>query len=135
MNQSSRAHVWLAQAANDAEHARYSKEGDFYAQACYAAQQAVEKALKALLLHAGGEAGRTHSVVGLRRNLEQVGIAIPDEIMSLADAQDLTRVNIETRYPLGDAEDPPYELFGAEQAERLVTIAERVLSMTKELLS
>ena len=129
-----RARVWLSQAANDAAHARYSMEGGFHAQACYAAQQAVENALKALLLHAGVECDRTHSVVGLRRDLAQAGVPIPDDVMSLADAQDLTRVNIETRYPLGDAEEPPHELFGIEQAQRLVAIAEAVVRTVRGVL-
>jgi HEPN domain-containing protein len=55
-------------------------------------------------------------------------------MLSLQDAQDLTRLNIETRYPMGDAEDAPYELFGPGQAERAIGIAQRVLGMAEAAL-
>lgn len=135
MSERRRAATWLAQAQNDAAHARYALQGGFHAHACYGAQQAVEKALKALLLHAGGDIGRTHSVVGLRRALAEAGVVIPENVLSMAEAQELTRHNIETRYPLGDAEDPPFALFGPEQAGRAVDCAERVLEMAKQALA
>jgi len=134
MNPGSRAIAWLGQAANDLAHARHASDGGFFAQACYAAQQAADKALKALLLHAGHHAGRIHSVVGLRRRLGEAGIEIPDDVLSLADAQELTRLNIETRYPLGDAEDAPFELFGPGHARRAIEIADRVVGLTREIL-
>lgn len=134
MNHPSRAFAWLAQADNDLAHARHAADGGFHAQACYAAQQAVEEALKALLLHAGGDAGRTHSIIGLRKALRSVGIEIPADILSLEEAQDLTRMNIETRYPLGDAEDAPFELFGPEQAGRAITVAERILPLSRQAM-
>ncbi|MEA3276733.1 MAG: HEPN domain-containing protein [Pseudomonadota bacterium] len=134
MAESLRARAWRAQAVNDAAHARYSMEGGFHAQACYAAQQAVEKALKALLLHTGREASHTHSIVGLRRALEEAGVEVPESVLSLAEAQDLTRLNIETRYPLGGAEEAPFELFGSEQAQRMVGVAGRVVTMIEGVL-
>jgi len=130
-----RLRAWLAQARKDEAHARYALEGGFHAHACYSAQQAVEKALKALLLRAGEAAGRTHSVVGLRRALSEASVTIPDDVLSLAEAQDMTRLNIETRYPLGDAEDAPFELFGLEQADRAVAVAGRVLWFVEAVLS
>ena len=134
MRPTSRAGAWLGQAANDLAHARHAAGGEFFAQACYAAQQAAEKALKALLLHSGVDAGRTHSVVGLRRRLMEAGVEVPADVLSLENAQELTRLNIETRYPLGDAEDAPFELFGQEQAHRAITIAERVVRLTEEVM-
>ncbi|OOG24811.1 hypothetical protein B1C78_08295 [Thioalkalivibrio denitrificans] len=134
MNQSTRARAWLAQAENDLAHARHAVQGGFFAQACYAAQQAVEKALKGLLLHSGGEAGRTHSIIGLRKALKEGGIELPADVLSLDEAQDLTRMNIETRYPLGDAEDAPFELFGPEQAARAIAVADRVLPLCRHAI-
>lgn len=130
-----RAKTWLAQAANDSAHARYAMAGGFYAQSCYAGQQAVEKALKALLLYSGHDIGRTHSIVSLRRALTEAGVELPESVISLSDAQDLTRLNIETRYPLGDGDEPPFELFGQEQANRVVAIAERVVDTVQGVLA
>ena len=78
-------------------------------------------------------AGSTR-VVGLRRRLGEAGIEIPDDVLSLTDAQELTRLNIETRYPLGDAEDAPFELFGREHARRAIEIAGRGVGLTQEIL-
>lgn len=82
MNEHNRAATWVAQADNDAAHARHSAQGGFYEQACYSVQQAVEKALKSLLLTAGQDIGRTHSILGLRRTLENAGVSIPTSILS-----------------------------------------------------
>jgi HEPN domain-containing protein len=38
---------WLKQARYDLEAAKYNAEGEFYATACFSAQQSAEKALKA----------------------------------------------------------------------------------------
>jgi HEPN domain-containing protein len=134
MSQRSRATTWLAQAANDVAHARHAYHGGFYSQACYGAQQAVEKALKALLLHAGEDIGRTHSIVGLRKALRVAGVEIPEEVLSLQTAQELTRLNIETRYPLGDGEDAPFELFGDAQAKSSIDCAGRVVELAKNVV-
>lgn len=126
--------VWLAQARNDLAHARHSAGGTFYAQACYSAQQAAEKALKGLLLHACGDLSRTHSIVGLLRELAAAGVAVPEDVLSPIEAQDLTRLNIATRYPLGDAEDAPAVLFGAAHAEAATAAAERIMRFVERLL-
>ena len=48
-----RAPDWLAQAQRDFEHAEQSRGAGRHEWACFAAQQAAEKAVKALHLHAG----------------------------------------------------------------------------------
>ena len=47
---------WLWQAKRDIEHARASALSGFYERACFAAQQAAEKALKALFQRRGADA-------------------------------------------------------------------------------
>jgi HEPN domain-containing protein len=130
----SRAGTWLAQAANDVAHAQHAYHGRFYSQACYGAQQAVEKALKALLLHTGKDGGRTRSILGLRQALQEAGIEIPEEVLSLQAAQELTRHNIDTRYPLGDGEDAPFELFGDTQAKASIDCAIRVVELARSVV-
>lgn len=51
-----RAPDWLRQADRDFEHATDSTHADQHEWACFAAQQAAEKAIKALHLHTGQEA-------------------------------------------------------------------------------
>jgi len=53
---SSRASDWLNQATRDLEQAADSQRAQRHEWACFAAQQAAEKAIKALHLHLGQEA-------------------------------------------------------------------------------
>lgn len=55
--------------------AAYASDGGFHAQACYHCSQAVEKALKALLLALDQEPEPTHSIERLFCALESFGIA------------------------------------------------------------
>ncbi|MGQ9839523.1 MAG: HEPN domain-containing protein [Anaerolineae bacterium] len=48
---------WLRQAQRDLEHARHDASDGYYEWGCFSAQQAAEKAVKALYQHLGGEAG------------------------------------------------------------------------------
>jgi HEPN domain-containing protein len=59
---------WLAQAERDLEHVQVDIASGFYEWACFSAQQAAEKTLKAVYLHNNQE-GWGHSVAGLLRNL------------------------------------------------------------------
>jgi len=61
---------WLSRALEDVRWARYSYEGRFPRQACFGCQQAVEKALKALLLACDQPLERTHSLPKLRQLCE-----------------------------------------------------------------
>jgi HEPN domain-containing protein len=53
---SNRASDWFAQAVRDLEQARESEQAERHEWACFAAQQAAEKAVKALHLARGQEA-------------------------------------------------------------------------------
>jgi HEPN domain-containing protein len=63
---------------------------------CFDAEQAAEKAVKALLLHKGIEFPKTHSIGELLALLGRGGVAIPDEIKK---ADDLTDYASAARYP------------------------------------
>jgi HEPN domain-containing protein len=63
---------------------------------CFNAQQAAEKALKAVCLANDLEFPKTHSIVRLVDILESGGIKIPEAIR---EADILTQYAVETRYP------------------------------------
>ena len=130
-----RGRKWLSQGRHDAQHARHALNGGFYAHACYSAQQAVEKSLKALIIEAGQDLERTHSVLTLRRLLVEAGIQIPDAILSQHEGRLLARMHVETRYPLGDADDAPFELFGETEANQATAIADRVVDFVTDALN
>ncbi|MHB8763439.1 MAG: HEPN domain-containing protein, partial [Deferrisomatales bacterium] len=58
----SRHDDWMRQAGNDLEWAAHSLAGGFFAQTCFIAQQAGEKALKALAYARGYDTVKTHSL-------------------------------------------------------------------------
>ena len=68
--------------------------------ACYHAQQAAEKALKALLVAKGSEFARTHSLVYLIRLVAETG---HEDVLELMDAAaTLQQYAAPARYPTGE---------------------------------
>ena len=66
-----------------------------YSDRCYQAQQAVEKAFKALLIYYGVEPEFTHNISVLIKELEN-HVEVSEEIK---ESQVLTTYAVETRYP------------------------------------
>lgn len=123
----SRALDWLRQAVRDLEHAKISVEHGDYEWACFASQQAAEKAVKALYQKLGVEVWG-HSV---SRMLD----SLPSELKppkSLIDkAKELDRHYIPTRYPNFHPEGAPLDYYTKEDAERAVRYAEEILEFCK----
>jgi HEPN domain-containing protein len=65
-------------------------------QLCFHAQQAVEKAFKAILLHRQVDFPFTHDLTELRDTMDAAGIDVPP---AFADADALTPYAVETRFP------------------------------------
>lgn len=89
-----------------------------YEDLCFDAQQAAEKAIKALLVQRHVRFPKTHDLLDLLTVLDRSGLPIPAEIRE-ADA--LTQYSVETRYP-GLGED-----VTADEHARAVELAQRVL--------
>ena len=123
----SRALDWLRQAVRDLEHAKISVEHGDYEWACFASQQAAEKAVKALYQKLGVEVWG-HSV---SRMLD----SLPSELKppkSLIDkAKELDRHYIPTRYPNFHPEGAPLDYYTKEDAERAVRYAEEILEFCR----
>lgn len=79
-----------------------------FAVACFHAQQAVEKALKAAMIVSGLEFQRTHDLEELAGRLADAGIAIP---LNEEELRRLTPYAVEFRY-----DDEPMPLVSPEQA-------------------
>jgi HEPN domain-containing protein len=93
---------------------------------CFNAQQAAEKALKAVCLANELEFPKTHSIVRLLDILEAGEIDVPKEIK---EADVLTQFAVETRYP-GWIE----EVTRAEYKEA-ITIAARVVFWAEKIIT
>lgn len=124
----SHARAWLAKAESDRLAARrlFDAGGPFDA-VCFHAQQACEKALKAVLAWAEVEIPRTHNLEDLQaRCLTTVGQSPADALRSL-DLSELTPYAVETRY---DAEFWP----DADTAEAAMRSAMRVVDLVSAFL-
>jgi len=88
---------WLARARSNlllAESGR--QDGVFLEDLCFEAQQAAEKALKAVCVFYKVEFPKTHSLITLAGLLEQAGVQLPPEVR---DADPLTSYAVQARYP------------------------------------
>jgi len=119
---------WLKQARRDLLHARHSLEDGDYEWACFAAQQAGEKALKALYQSLGAEA-RGHSVLGLLDRLPDQFAPGPELATA---ARELDKHYIPTRYPNSYAEGAPFEYYTEEEARRAIINAERIIRFCED---
>lgn len=120
---------WIEEAKADLRHAKSSIEiGDFN-WACFASQQAAEKALKALILHMVGEYPRGYDLVRLYWIIEKhVKLSI-----SKVDLMRLSAYYTQARYPNAGVERPSIEIL-EEHAKEAVEIAERVINEVEKAI-
>ncbi|MEM3806101.1 MAG: HEPN domain-containing protein [Desulfurococcus sp.] len=113
---------WLAEAQADLRYAEMSISTGRYNWACFIAQQAAEKALKALMLHVLGEYPRGHDLVKLYRRVKD-STAVSLSEVALAK---LSAYYTLARYPNAGLERPSEEIL-REHAEEAISIAKGVL--------
>ncbi len=116
---------WLRQAKNDLAAAKNSLNSRNFDWACFQAQQAAEKALKAVYIKIKKSLLKVHDLVKLSR---EVG-APPDIILKCTK---IAPVYFEVRYPEGD--ELPSEKITKEKAEELIQLSEEVLLWTEKKL-
>jgi HEPN domain-containing protein len=109
---------WLNRARSNLVRAQTMLPGVYLEDLCFDAQQAAEKAIKAVLLAHGVAFPPIHDLAGLLTILGQTGEQIPPAI---ADAARLTRFAVSTRYP------GVTEPVTSEEYQRAVMIADAVV--------
>jgi HEPN domain-containing protein len=112
------AQAWLKRAESNLARARvgHGITGVVLEDLCFDAQQAAEKALKALLIARRIEFPKTHAIAELITLLVQANVSVPKSIECAAD---LTLYAVRTRYPGGPAiteEDYQDAVLTAENA-------------------
>ena len=122
-----RAPDWLRQAERDLRHAEESRVSGSHEWACFAAQQASEKAVKALHLHLGQEAWG-NMVARLLEELPRT-VRIPDGLVDKARVID--GFYIPSRYPNGHPEGAPFENFGSIQSDEAIQYAGEILGFVR----
>src|SRR2546428_6424956 len=108
-----RSRDWMTQAERDLRHARNAKDDADHEWACFAAQQAAEKAVKAVAVRLGGEPWG-HSVTALFSALPES--ARPAAAL-LDRAKALDKHYIQPRYPNGFDSGAPGDYYTRAEAE------------------
>ncbi len=109
---------WLNRARSDLLMAGIRKEGIYLEDVCFHAQQAAEKAIKALLIKHSIKFPYVHDIVELLTVLEKAGHKVPKAVKK---AGGLTRFAVFTRYP-GIA-----QAISTEEYEEALTNAKQVI--------
>jgi HEPN domain-containing protein len=87
---------WLNRARSNLSRAKARIPEVYLEDLCFDAQQAAEKAIKALLIKKGVAFPYVHDIAHLLALLEQTELQIPEPVRR---AEDLTRYAVVTRYP------------------------------------
>jgi len=114
---------WLRQAKRDLQKAELDIEHSFFEWACFTAQQASEKAVKALYQSFNSYA-RGHSVVKMLEGLKD-SLQINEEIFHAARVLD--RYYMESRYPNGFPEGSPQDYFDEKIAREAYDAAGKIV--------
>ncbi|MEK7678523.1 MAG: HEPN domain-containing protein [Verrucomicrobiota bacterium] len=112
---------WLNRAKSDLTIAQSHIKGAYLEDLRYHAQQAAEKAFKALLLQRAGKFPYVHDLAKLVSEIELEGMAVPGDIY---DAVALTSYAVQGGYPGFD--DPVTELELTEARTRAVRVVKWV---------
>ena len=121
---------WWQQGGHDIRHADHALEDEDYEWAAFAAPQAAEKGLKALIMSRGGEPWG-HSLTRLVEALPE-DIRLPREILEAANRLD--KHYIPARYPNGFAEGYPGKLYTRGEAEGAIQDARKLIEFSRSHL-
>lgn len=122
---------WMDQAQGDLKHARSDVAGEFYDWACFSAQQAAEKAVKAVFQKMGAVVWG-YSVADLLEELSS-SHPVPEELRD--GALDLDKAYIPARYSNAHPSGSPRRRYTRKEAERMVIHAEQIVQFCESLLS
>ena len=122
---------WALQAQADVRAAQASRAAGAYEWACFQAQQAAEKAVKAVWLHLS-EDPWGHSVFKL---IDELTEPPRGDLLSRfgVAAKQLDKLYVPTRYPNGLPELTPHEAFSDQDAAEAIQLAEAIVDGCAEL--
>jgi HEPN domain-containing protein len=122
---------WLQQAGRDLDHGRVAAREGHFEWAAFAAQQAAEKACKALHLFLASSAWG-HDITQLLDGLPAGHRAPPDLIDR---AKSLDKHYLPARYPNGFAAGTPMEHYTRRDAEQAIADAEAIIGFCRRSIS
>ena len=114
---------WLNRARSNLALAKNRVPDAYLEDLCFEAQQAAEKAIKAVLLRLDIDYAYVHDLAYLLSLLEEAGVAVPDIVRK---AEELTPYAVITRYP------GPARPVAVEEYVLAVEVAEAVVQWAAE---
>lgn len=116
---------WLNRARSDLALAQNRIEGVYFEDLCFHAQQAAEKAIKAVLIGRDVEFPYIHDVGRLLELVSKAGVSIPNAV---EEAATLTRFAVLNRYPgLGPSPTEDHHSSAIRSAKSVLRWAEQLL--------
>jgi HEPN domain-containing protein len=117
---------WLRRARSSLAKARVRNDPDIVIEdLCADAQQAAEKAIKAVFVHRKIRFPKTHDILELLTLLRSMGVEFTGDIL---EVDELTGYALDTKYPGW------FEVSGEEDYDRALQLAERALAWATELI-
>jgi HEPN domain-containing protein len=126
-----RSEDWIKQAVRDLKTAEDLAKSGSFEWSCFVAQQAAEKAVKAVFQKLNAVAWG-HSVLDLIKILSNKA-TVSEELVNCA--RTLDRYYIPTRYPNSFESGSPYEYFTRKDAEDALVCSKRIIEFCKGLLA
>ena len=126
-----RSNDWFAQSVKDLEQSRDSQLAGHHEWACFAAQQAAEKAVKALHLHRKQEAWG-HVIARLLIDLPDA--ERPEEEL-IQKGKVLDNFYMATRYANGHPSGAPFEHYGPLQSGQAIEYASEILEFVRNKMA
>jgi HEPN domain-containing protein len=118
---------WLRQAEKDLQHAKRSVVDRDFEWACFAAQQAAEKAVKALY--------QSVHIDSIGHSVSRMIQSLPSELKPAEElverAKELDKHYIPSRYPNSHPEGAPLDYYTEPEARRAVEGAEEIIGFCK----
>ncbi len=118
--------VWWKQAEDDLDSAKANFEIKQYRVASLLAQQALEKALKALYIKRFNELKKTHDLVFLANKLD-----LPEDLRGVC--KELDPLYLQTRYPDATG-NLPSELFDKADTFNFISLADEVMEWIEKAI-
>jgi HEPN domain-containing protein len=126
---------WLTTAEDDIDSAVILKENGKFAHSCFHAQQAGEKALKAVWYFADADPWG-HSIKKLIEDLNHVDLKLYQSLESYTRmGMVLDRFYIPTRYPNGLPDITPDVAFTNEDADTCITYSRKIIDEVRSILN
>ncbi|MFQ5850690.1 MAG: HEPN domain-containing protein [Candidatus Binatia bacterium] len=126
-----RAPDWMNQALRDLEQAEDSRGAGRHEWACFAAEQAAEKAVKALHLYVGQEAWG-HVIAKLLVELPD-SVPVPKDLVEKGRVLD--NFHIPARYPNSHPDGAPFEHYGPLQSEQAIEHAREIIAFVRSQMA